>query len=108
AIWVEPRAKRIATGLLPIETVELALAVGLPQLAARNRRRELLVETIDGTAAADSPLARTLVSNGARLDYRGLVVRGIARPLAPEPPPDDAEADPDELDPPDALDDTGN
>ncbi len=75
AVWAEPRARRLATGALPPEAIELALAVGLPRLAAKARRRELLVEAIDGAAAAESPLARVLIAAGGRVDYRGLVIR---------------------------------
>jgi len=80
AVWLEPKARRIATGDLPSETIELALSVGLPRVAARARRRELLIELIDGVAAGESPLARVLLANAARADYRGLVVR--AQPSA--------------------------
>jgi hypothetical protein len=86
AVWLEPKARRIATGDLPSETIELALAVGLPRVAARARRRELQIELIDGVAAAESPLARVLLAGSARADYRGLVVRAQAPSLAPPPP----------------------
>jgi hypothetical protein len=90
AIWLEPKAKRIATGELPAESIELALAVGLPRVAGRARRRELVIELIDGVAASESPLARVLLANAARADYRGLVVRAappvIATPAAPAAP----------------------
>jgi ATP-dependent Lhr-like helicase len=91
AVWLEPKARRIATGDLPSETIELALAVGLPRVAARARRRELQIELIDGVAAAESPLARVLLAGSARADYRGLVVRAqapsLARPPPSRPPP---------------------
>jgi ATP-dependent Lhr-like helicase len=87
AVWLEPKARRIATGDLPTEAIELALAVGLPRVAARARRRELLIEQIDGVAAAESPLARTLLAGPARTDYRGIVVRAQATSVAPPPPP---------------------
>ncbi|HEX2688371.1 MAG TPA: hypothetical protein VHN14_17190, partial [Kofleriaceae bacterium] len=80
AVWLEPRARRVVTGELPVEAIELALAVGLPRVAARARRRELLIELFDGVPAGESPLARVLLANGARADYRGLVVR--AQPSA--------------------------
>ena len=80
AVWLEPKAKRVVTGDLPAESIELALAVGLPRVAARARRRELLIELIDGVPAGESPLARVLLANAARADYRGLVVR--AQPSA--------------------------
>jgi ATP-dependent helicase Lhr and Lhr-like helicase len=83
AVWLEPKARRIVTGPLPAESIELALAVGLPRIAARARRRELLIELIDGVAASESPLARVLLANSARADYRGLVVR--AQPSAIPP-----------------------
>ncbi len=91
AVWVEPKAKRVATAALPPETVALALAVGLPQLAGKTRRRELLIETIDGVAAAESPFARGLAN--ARIDYRGLVIRAtsIVSHPEPEPEPDDGD-----------------
>ncbi|MBA2545095.1 MAG: hypothetical protein H0V17_35960, partial [Deltaproteobacteria bacterium] len=98
AVWVEPKGKRLATGSLPAETIELALTVGLPRVAARARRRELLVETIDGIAAAESSLARGLLAAGARVDYRGLVVRGSPSAI-PQPQPDpepEPDADDDE------------
>ena len=76
AIWLEPRATRLATGVLPDASIEFALAVGLPQVAARTRRREVLIESIDGVPAQQSPLARPLLASGARIDYRGLVVSG--------------------------------
>ncbi len=85
-MWLEPKARRIATGDLPTETIELALAVGLPRVAARARRRELLIEGIDGVAAAESPLARVLLAGTARADYRGLVVRAQAASVVPPPP----------------------
>ena len=91
AVWLEPKGKRIATAALPDETIALALSVGLPRVAARARRRELLVETIDGVAAGESPHARALVA-GARIDYRGLVVRGQA-PVYAAPSPEPSEAD---------------
>ncbi len=98
ALWLEPKARRIATAAgLPAETIELACSVGLPRVAAKQRRRELLVETIDGEAASSSPLARSLVAAGARIDYRGLVVRGAITQVLPEPEPDsEPEADDDE------------
>jgi ATP-dependent Lhr-like helicase len=86
AVWLEPKARRIATGDLPSETIELALAVGLPRVAARARRRELLIELIDGVTAAESPLARTLLAGSARADYRGLVVCAPAPSLVQPPP----------------------
>ena len=78
AVWVEPRGGKVVTGRLPDDAIAVALAVGLPRLAATARRRELLVETIDGVAASASPFAAGLVASGARLDYRGLVIRGVA------------------------------
>jgi ATP-dependent Lhr-like helicase len=100
ALWLEPKARRIATAAsVPAETIELACAVGLPRVAARQRRRELLIETIDGAAASASPWARGLLAAGARVDYRGLVVRGAVTQVAaaPESEPEDADAD-DEVD----------
>jgi ATP-dependent helicase Lhr and Lhr-like helicase len=102
AVWLEPKAKRIVTGALPAESIELALAVGLPRVAARARRRELVIELIDGVPAGESPLARVLLANSARADYHGLVVRAspsaipalsggppipAALPVAPTPTP---------------------
>jgi hypothetical protein len=93
AAWLEPRAKRIATGMLPAETLELALSVGLPRVAGKTRRRELLIESIDGAIAQDSAFARVLLANGARIDYRGLVLRapvpGVTNPVAPDEPEDE-------------------
>jgi ATP-dependent Lhr-like helicase len=83
AVWLEPKARRIVTGDLPAESIELALAVGLPRVAARARRRELLIELIDGVPAGESPLARVLLAGAARADYRGLVVH--AQPFAAPP-----------------------
>jgi hypothetical protein len=81
---------------LPAETIELACAVGLPRVAAKQRRRELLIETIDGEAAGSSPWARGLLAAGARVDYRGLVVRGTLTSVLPEPEPAEEEAPEDE------------
>jgi ATP-dependent helicase Lhr and Lhr-like helicase len=75
AVWVEPRATRIATGALAAAEIARALVVGLPRIAARARRRELTIEQIDGEAAAASPWAAALIAAGARADYRGLVIR---------------------------------
>ncbi len=86
AVWLEPKARRIATGELPAESIELALAVGLPRVAARARRRELLIELIDGVPAGESPLARVLLANAARADYRGLVVRAQPSAIPATPP----------------------
>jgi ATP-dependent Lhr-like helicase len=98
AVWLEPKGRRIATAAaLPAEAIELACAVGLPRVAARHRRRELLIEMINGEAAGSSPLARGLIAAGARVDYRGLVVRGTVTPVLPEPEPEDAPED-DEVD----------
>jgi len=58
-------------------------------VAARARRRELLIELIDGVPAGEAPLARVLLAGAARADYRGLVVRAqpsaIAAPSIPAP-----------------------
>jgi ATP-dependent Lhr-like helicase len=97
AAYLEPRAKKLTTGQLSTETIELALAVGLPRVAGKTRRRELLVETIDGEIAQSSPYARVLLANGARIDYRGIVMRapipGVTNPVAPEDPEDDDATD---------------
>ncbi|HUS32153.1 MAG TPA: crosslink repair DNA glycosylase YcaQ family protein [Kofleriaceae bacterium] len=91
ALWVEPKGRRIATAAeLPAEQIELALAVALPRIAMKARRRELLIETIDGESAQQSAWARSLLAAGARIDYRGLVVRGS---VVTAPPPD-AETEP--------------
>ncbi len=92
AVFAEPKAKRLSTGALSPETIALAFAVGLPQLAARTRRRELLIEAIDGVPAAESPLAKSLAN--ARIDYRGLVIRATS--IVPPPPAPEEEPDPDE------------
>ncbi len=89
ALWVEPRGKRVATAQVPDETISLAISVGLPVLAARTRRRELLVETIDDSPAGSSTFGRCLVDAGGRIDYRGIVVRS-------GPPPRPGEADEDD------------
>jgi hypothetical protein len=97
AAWLEPRAKKIATTALSPEAIELALSVGLPRVAGKARRRELLVETIDGAPAPESPFARVLLANGARVDYRGLVMRapipGVTTPVAPDEPDGDTDDD---------------
>ena len=97
ALWIEPKGKRLATGAgIAAETIELALSVGTPLLAMKQRRRELLIETINGQPAGQSPWAKGLLAAGARIDYRGLVVRGMI-PVAPAPEPEpEPEAD-DEL-----------
>ncbi len=71
--WVEPKGKRIGTAG-PDELVELALTIGLPRIARTQRRRELVIETIDNTPADDSPWATALRAVGARVDYRGLAI----------------------------------
>ncbi|MBA3818529.1 MAG: hypothetical protein H0X17_06520, partial [Deltaproteobacteria bacterium] len=86
AVWLEPKAKKLATGQLPAEQLEVALSVGLPRVAGRARRRELLIETIDGVPAQDSPLARGLLAAGARIDYRGLVIRAPIPGVTPAVP----------------------
>jgi len=43
-----------------------------------------LIEMIDGLPAAQSPWGKGLIAGGARVDYRGLVVRGV-QPTAPQP-----------------------
>ena len=98
ALWIEPKGKRLATGAgIAAETIELALAVGAPQLALKQRRRELLIETINGQPAGQSPWAKGLLAAGARIDYRGLVVRGTI-PVAPAPEPEpEPEPESDEL-----------
>ncbi len=99
ALWLEAKGKHVATAVgLPPESIELALAVGLPQVAAKQRRRELLVETIDGEPSAQSSWSRTLVTAGARADYRGLVVRGAQVSAPPSDDPDESEPDPDDDD----------
>ena len=42
--------------------------------------------TIDGQQAGSSPWARGLIAAGARVDYRGLVVRGTLAQVLPESP----------------------
>jgi len=103
AVWLEPKARRVVTAVgLPVESIELALAVGLPRVAARQRRRELLIEAIDGEAPANSRWARGLIAGGARIDYRGLVVSGSTlAAIAPTPSADvdetDADSDDDDV-----------
>jgi ATP-dependent Lhr-like helicase len=94
ALWVEPKGKRIATAAsLPAEQIELAFSIALPRIAMKSRRRELLVETVDGEAAGQSQWARGLLAAGARIDYRGLVVTGSVVPQLPAEPVADPEAD---------------
>jgi ATP-dependent Lhr-like helicase len=94
ALWVEPKGKRIATAAnLPAEQIELAFSVALPRIAMKSRRRELLVETVDGEAAGQSPWARGLLAAGARIDYRGLVVTGAVIPMPPPEPVESHEDD---------------
>ena len=97
ALWIEPKGKRIATAVgVEAANIELALSVGTPQLAWKQRRRELTIETIDGVPAGQSPWAKGLLAAGARVDYRGLVVRGISpaqTPAEPEEPVGDDEDD---------------
>ncbi len=74
AIWLEPKAHRVVTAGLPADVISNALAVGLSKVARQQRRRELLIETIDGEPAATSALTTALVPRCARVDYRGLVI----------------------------------
>ena len=76
--------------------------MGLPKIANRTRRRELLVETIDGEAASASRWNKGLVAAGARIDYRGLVVRGLVTTAAPPPEPESEPETDDEPDDDDA------
>jgi len=93
ALWIEPKGKRITTAMgVDPDNIELALAVGTPQLAWKQRRRELTIELIDGKPAGQSPWATGLLAAGARVDYRGLVVRGVS-PMAPQAEPDPEPAD---------------
>jgi ATP-dependent Lhr-like helicase len=106
AVWLEPKARRVSTAAgLAAESIELALSVGLPRVAARQRRRELLVETIDGDTAANSPFARGLIAGGARIDYRGLVVTGTVAAVVPEPQREPELADDEAADDEDVRDD---
>jgi ATP-dependent Lhr-like helicase len=92
-LWVEPKARRVATAMSASdETIDRALAVGLPQLARLARRRELLIEAIDG----EPTTAWTARIPGARADYRGLVVSATAQPSAPASDADPAATDDDE------------
>jgi ATP-dependent Lhr-like helicase len=103
ALWLEPRGKRIATGEgVSAEAVALALTVGLPRIAGRQRRRELLVETIDGEVASTSSHARALLAAGARIDYRGLVVRSSSTAPPPEAEPEPDGEDGEDAEAPDA------
>lgn len=89
ALWLEPKGRRIATAAgLPDEAIELACTVGLPRVAVKQRRRELLVETLDGEPAGSSRWARGLIAAGARIDYRGLVVRGAVAQALPATGPE--------------------
>ncbi|MDB4954370.1 MAG: associated domain protein [Myxococcales bacterium] len=102
AVFCEPKGRRLATAELPAETIALAFSVGLPHLAAKTRRRELLIETIDGAVAAQSPFAPALIAAGARVDYRGLVVRAPYATVVPAEPvaaEDDEAAFATDLDP---------
>jgi ATP-dependent Lhr-like helicase len=74
ALWIEPRGRRIATAAVPEDDLGLAIAVGLPVLAARSPRRELLIETIDDVSAGSSPLCPILIAAGGRIGYHGIVL----------------------------------
>jgi len=74
-LFVEARGKRIATFAgVPEAAMDHALGEGLRLLARGARRRELVIETVDGERAQGSPLAVRLQQAGARADYRGFVV----------------------------------
>lgn len=74
ALWVEPKGRRITTGVLPKHVLERALTEGVAELASRQRRGELLIETIDGQPAASSPWCQLLRTHGAHVTPRGLVL----------------------------------
>ena len=95
ALWVEPQGKRIATAdALPAETIELALAVGAA--AARGEAAPARAADRDDRwpAGGSSPWAAVSLAAGARVDYRGLVVRGAVATTNAEPEPE-PDADPD-------------
>ena len=92
ALFIEPKAQAPRDRRrLPAETIALALAVGLPQLAARARRRELLIETIDGepagaVAAGEGPARRRRAHRLPRPRRARDGARGVVRP-SPSPSP---------------------
>ena len=87
-LHVDPRGKKLITFAgIPDDALARALAEGLPRLAATVRRRTLLLETIDGQPALQSPHTPRLESAGARRDYRGLVIEPRLTPLPAKPAP---------------------
>ena len=63
ALWLEPKGKRIATAAsCPPRRSSSRSRSACRSIAARARRRELLVETIDGEAAGESRWARGLLA----------------------------------------------
>jgi hypothetical protein len=56
-----------------------------------------MIESIDGVASQSSPFARVLLANGARIDYRGMILRapipGVTNPVALDEPDEDDGTD---------------
>jgi hypothetical protein len=74
-LWVGPGARQLVT--FPALAAEGALDRALRALAALprgGRRTPLVIESIDGVAVFESPLAPALTQAGFRRDYRGLAL----------------------------------
>jgi ATP-dependent Lhr-like helicase len=75
-LYVAPRGRRIISfpGTIRAEDGALAAALAaLRQLPRSGRRGLLVIEKIDGVAAADSTLLPEFRAAGYQLDYRGLI-----------------------------------
>jgi ATP-dependent Lhr-like helicase len=90
ALWIEAKGARIATAPLPHDVIALALTVGVARLAAIARRREILIEMIDGVSPNASQWRDVLLASGGRVDYRGVVVGSGGATQLVEDDPEDA------------------
>ena len=75
ALYVEPKGKKLTSfsNTAP-EDRAMAIAKGLPIIAARVKSRSLRIETIDGQPARTSPMAEVLTSAGFRSEHRGFAL----------------------------------
>jgi len=89
AFFIEPRGKKLGTFAITAE-LRARAAKALPDAARLAPRRQLVIETIDGVRAQESPLVPDLVAAGARADYRGFVLESRL-----PAPPDEADEDDD-------------
>ena len=76
AVYLASRGRRILTFPTTVRDEEGALEAAIDRLRhlpLGGRRSLLVIETIDGVAATDSPLLERFREAGYGLDYRGLI-----------------------------------